>query len=112
MADDAGDAEMVHYETDDEDDVDTINTAKARPQQGSTVEIRSRRSFAGASESEAWTVKLRLRLRLDEELSCRTYSMRTRRGVMPSMDSSTFGQTGLSWLRRSTGALASKTGCQ
>ena len=36
MADDAGDAEMVHYETDDEDDVDTVNTAKARPQQGST----------------------------------------------------------------------------
>ena len=32
MADDAGDAEMAHYETDDEDDVDTINTAKARPQ--------------------------------------------------------------------------------
>ena len=63
MADDAGDAEMVHYETDDEDDVDTINNnAKARPQQGSTVEIRSRRSFAGASE--AWTVKLRLRLGL------------------------------------------------
>ena len=30
MADDAGDAEMVHYETDDEDDVDTINTAKTR----------------------------------------------------------------------------------
>ena len=32
MADDAGDAEKAHYETDDEDDVDTINTAKARPQ--------------------------------------------------------------------------------
>ena len=62
MADDARDAEMAHDETDDEDDVDTINNAKARPQQGSTVEIRSRRSFAGASE--AWTVKLRLRLRL------------------------------------------------
>ncbi len=67
MADDASDAEMVHCETDDEDDVDTVNTAKARPQQGSTVEIRSRRSFAGASE--AWTVKLRLRLRLKLSLS-------------------------------------------
>ena len=32
-------AEVVHCETDDEDDVDTTNTAKARPQQGSTVEI-------------------------------------------------------------------------
>ena len=70
MADDAGDAEMVHYETDDEDDVDTINNnAKARPQQGSTVEIRSRRSFAGASE--AWTVKLRLRLGLKLRLKLR-----------------------------------------
>ena len=53
---------MAHDETDDEDDVDTINNAKARPQQGSTVEIRSRRSFAGASE--AWTVKLTLTLTL------------------------------------------------
>ena len=39
MADDARDAEMAHDETDDEDDVDTINHAKARPQQGSTVEF-------------------------------------------------------------------------
>ena len=76
MADDAGDAEMVHYETDDEDDVDTINNnAKARPQQGSTVEIRSRRSFAGASE--AWTVKLRLRLRLKLTLTL-TLTLRLR----------------------------------
>ena len=27
MADDAGDAEMAHYETDDEDDVDTVNNS-------------------------------------------------------------------------------------
>ena len=63
-ADDARDAEMAHDET---DDVDTINNAKARPQQGSTVEIRSRRSFAGASE--AWTVKLTLTLTLTLRLS-------------------------------------------
>ena len=73
MADDAGDAEMAHDETDDEDDVDTINNAKARPQQGSTVEIRSRRSFAGASE--AWTVKLSLTLTLTLTL---TLSLRLR----------------------------------
>ena len=65
MADDAGDAEMVHYETDDEDDVDTINNnAKARPQQGSTVEKRSRRSFAGASREVPFKLRLNLTLAL------------------------------------------------
>ena len=76
--DDADDTEMADYETDDHDDdanyeedendVDTINNAKARPQQR-FFEIRSRRSFAGASE--AWTVKLRLRLGLKLRLKLR-----------------------------------------
>ena len=49
------DDEMADYGTDLSDDVrvesivDPHFDAKARPQQGSTVEIRSRRSFAGAS---------------------------------------------------------------
>ena len=33
----------------------------------------------------------------------KTYLMTTRHGVMPSTASRTFGQTGCSWLRRSTG---------
>jgi hypothetical protein len=41
------DAEMADYGTDDAD-VDPNFDAKARTQQGSTVEIRSRQSFAGA----------------------------------------------------------------
>ena len=54
MEDDS-DTEMADYGTDFSDDVDRNFDAKARPQQGSTVEIRSRRSFAG--------VKLRFRRR-------------------------------------------------
>ena len=56
MEDDS-DAEMADYGTDFSDDVDRNFDAKARPQQGPTVEIRSRRSFAG--------VKLRLYLKLN-----------------------------------------------
>jgi hypothetical protein len=42
-------AGMADYGTDDADGVDPNYDAKARPQQASTDEIRSRRSFAGAS---------------------------------------------------------------
>ncbi len=59
MEDDS-DTEMADYGTDFSDDVDR-NSTKARPQQGSTVEIRSRRSFAG--------VKLRLYLTLNLTLT-------------------------------------------
>ena len=61
MEDDS-DTEMADYGTDFSDDVDRNFDAKARPQQGSTVEIRSRRSFAG--------VKLRLRFRREADDSC------------------------------------------
>ena len=44
--------------TDSSDDVDPNFDAKARPQQGSTVEIRSRRSFAGASREVPFKLKL------------------------------------------------------
>jgi hypothetical protein len=108
MEDDS-DTEMADYGTDFSDDVDRNFDAKARPQQGPTVEIRSRRSFAG--------VKLRLYLKPNlmlvnrgwHRLLSRSSStmkldlMRTRRGVMRSTASRTFGQTGWSWLRRSTG---------
>ena len=47
MQDGDSDAEMADYGTDFSDDVDRNFDAKARPQQGPTVEIRSRRSFAG-----------------------------------------------------------------
>ncbi len=47
MEDDSN-TEMADYGTGFSDDVDRNFDAKARPQQGSTVEIRSRRSFAGA----------------------------------------------------------------
>ena len=60
MEDDS-DAEMADYGTDFSDDVDRNFDAKARPQQGPTVEIRSRRSFAG--------VKLRLYLKLNLTLA-------------------------------------------
>ena len=60
MEDDS-DTEMADYGTDFSDDVDRNFDAKARPQQGSTVEIRSRRSFAG--------VKLRLYLTLNLTLA-------------------------------------------
>ena len=61
MEDDS-DAEMADYGTDFSDDVDRNFDAKARrPQQGPTVEIRSRRSFAG--------VKLRLYLTLNLTLT-------------------------------------------
>ena len=69
--DDADDTEMADYETDDHDDdanyeedendVDTINNAKARPQQR-FFEIRSRRSFAG--DPPKLTLKLKLKLTL------------------------------------------------
>ena len=39
MEDDDSDAEMADYGTDSADDVDPSFDAKARPQQGSTVEI-------------------------------------------------------------------------
>ena len=61
------DDEMADYGTDLSDDVESIQDsivdphfdAKARPQQGSTVEIRSRRSFAGASREVPFKLKLR-----------------------------------------------------
>jgi hypothetical protein len=53
--------EMADYGTDFSDDVDRNFDAKARSQQVSTVEIRSRRSFAG--------VKLRLYLTLNLTLA-------------------------------------------
>ena len=67
MEDDS-DAEMADYGTDFSDDVDPTFDAKARPQQGSTVEIRSRRSFADASREVPF--KLRLTLALTLALAC------------------------------------------
>jgi hypothetical protein len=58
MEDDDSDAEMADYGTDSADDVDPSFDAKARPQQGSTVEIRSRRSFAGASREVPFKLSL------------------------------------------------------
>jgi len=62
MEDDS-DTEMADYGTDLSDDVESIVDphfdVKARPQQGSTVEIRSRRSFAGASREVPFKLKLR-----------------------------------------------------
>jgi hypothetical protein len=61
------DEEMADYGTpgrdlSDDHDVESIVDpnfdAKARPQQGSTVEIRSRRSFAGASREVPFKLKL------------------------------------------------------
>ena len=56
------DDEMADYGTDLSDDVESIVDphfdADARPQQGSTVEIRSRRSFAGASREVPFKLKL------------------------------------------------------
>ena len=52
---------MADYGTDFSDDVDRNFDAKARSQQVSTVEIRSRRSFAG--------IKLRLYLTLNLTLA-------------------------------------------
>ena len=58
------DDEMADYGTDLSDDVESIVDphfdAKARPQQGpgSTVEIRSRRSFAGASREVPFKLSL------------------------------------------------------
>ena len=58
------DDEMADYGTDLSDDVESIQVvdphfdAKARPQQGSTVEIRSRRSFAGASREVPFKLSL------------------------------------------------------
>ena len=64
----ADDDEMADYYlvcsgTDLSDDVESIVDphfdAKARPQQGSTVEIRSRRSFAAASREVPFKLSLR-----------------------------------------------------
>ena len=62
------DSEMADYGTDSQpqsqasDDVESIVDphfdAKARPQQGSTVEIRSRRFFAGASREVPFKLSL------------------------------------------------------
>ena len=64
MEDDDSDAEMADYGTDFSDDVDPNFDAKARPQQGPTVEIRSRRSFAGASREVPFKLRLYLTLNL------------------------------------------------
>ena len=61
---DDDDEEMADYGTDLSGDVDSESIvdpnfdAKARPQQGSTVEIRSRRSFAGASREVPFKLSL------------------------------------------------------
>ena len=69
MEDEDGDVEMADYGTDFSDDVDPNFDAKARPQQGSTVEIRSRRSFAGASREVPFKLRLNLTLTLTLALS-------------------------------------------
>ena len=60
--DDEMPSSVADYGTDLSDDVESIVDphfdAKARPQQGSTVEIRSRRSFAGASREVPFKLKL------------------------------------------------------
>ena len=56
MEDDDSDAEMADYGTDSADDVDPSFDAKARPQQGSTVEIRSRRSHDISVRLSHWQV--------------------------------------------------------
>ena len=65
---DDDDEEMADSGTDLSDDVESIVDpnfdAKARPQQGSTVEIRSRRSFAGASREVPFKLRLNLTLAL------------------------------------------------
>ncbi len=62
---DDDDEEMADYGTDLSGDVESIVDpnfdAKARPQQGSTVEIRSRRSFAGASREVPFKLRVKLR---------------------------------------------------
>ena len=64
------DDEMADYGTDLSDDVESIVDphfdAKARPQQGSTVEIRSRRSFAAASREPEVPFKLKLMFPLSD----------------------------------------------
>ena len=66
------DDEMADYGTDLSDDVESIVDsdphfdAKARPQQGSTVEIRSRRSFQVAGASREVPFKLRLMFPLSD----------------------------------------------
>ena len=72
MEDDS-DTEMADYGTDFSDDVDRNFDAKARPQQGSTVEIRSRRSFAG--------VKLRL---MEPHAACESTGMILAAEYIPS----------------------------
>ena len=56
MEDADSDAEMADYGTDSADDVDPSFDAKARPQQGSTVEIRSRRSHDISARLSHWQV--------------------------------------------------------
>jgi hypothetical protein len=57
MEDGDSDAEMAdYYGTDSSDDVDPAFDAKARPQQGSTVEIRSRRSHDISARLSHWQV--------------------------------------------------------
>ena len=69
MEDDDSDAEIADYGTDSSDDVGPNCDAQARPQQGSTVEIRSRRSFAGASREVPFKLRLNLTLALALALS-------------------------------------------
>ena len=69
MEDGDSDTEMADYGTDFSGDVDPNFDAKARPQQGSTVEIRSRRSFAGASREVPFKLRLNLTLALALALS-------------------------------------------
>ncbi len=79
MEDGDSDAEMADYGTDFSDDVDPNFDAKARPQQGSTVEIRSRRSVAGpvAGASREVPFKLRLNLTLTLTLTLLTLTLLT-----------------------------------
>ena len=64
------DDEMADYGTDLSDDVESIVDphfdAKARPQQGSTVEIRSRRSSGSAGASREVPFKLKLMFPLSD----------------------------------------------
>ncbi len=74
MEDDDDDRRLADYGTDLSDDVESIVDpnfdAKARPQQGSTVEIRSRRSFAGASREVPFKLRLKLKLALSLVEEC------------------------------------------
>jgi hypothetical protein len=70
--DDDSDAEMADYRADFSDDVDpNFDHATACPQLGSTIEIRPRRSFAGASREVPFKLRLNLTLALINSPSCR-----------------------------------------